>query len=181
MEIRKIIPRILIIAGIILCCYLLQVCVFSKLPICGVTPNILLGITSIFGFTKGRKRGIAVGFACGLLLDLSSDLLLGGMAAVFTTIGYINGYFKKLFFGDDITLPMMLIFSSSVIYGGVMYLVVLVTKRQFDFWYYFSSVIMPEAIYTVLVCIVIYYIIYQLSNKIDGSDNRKESHIGAKY
>lgn len=177
MEIKKIISRTIIISIIILVGYLLQVCVFSRFSISGVTPNILIGITSIFGFMKGSKRGVLVGFACGILLDVNSGMLFGTLAAIYTVIGFINGSFKKAFFGDDITLPMILIFSSNIIYGLIMYLIVLVVNRGFDFGYYLTSIILPEAVYTTLVCLFLYYIIYQISNAFDKSENSRESRM----
>lgn len=177
MVIRKFVSRILILVAIIISCYLLQVCIFSRLSIYGVTPNILVGITSIFGFMKGSKRGMLVGFICGMLLDLSSGMLFGALIAVYTTIGFINGLFRKMFFGDDIKLPMVLIFSSNIIYGIIMYVIVLLTNTQFDFVYYVNNVILPESVYTTLVCLFIYVVIFQISTKLDKSEKRRESHI----
>ena len=50
---------------IILISFLLQSTLFVKLKFGAVSPNLMLVVTSSFGFMRGRKSGIAVGAISG--------------------------------------------------------------------------------------------------------------------
>ena len=62
---RKI--TVFIIIGV---CYLLQTTFFDTLSFASISPNLLIIVTSSFGFMRGRKEGLFIGFFCGLLLDI---------------------------------------------------------------------------------------------------------------
>ena len=55
---------------IITVCFLLQTTLFQTLSLASISPNLLIVVTSAFGFMRGRKEGMWTGFFCGLLLDI---------------------------------------------------------------------------------------------------------------
>ena len=63
----KKIKRILICAVLITVCFLLETTVFQKLAFASIIPNLLIIVTSSFGFMRGQKEGMIIGFFCGLL------------------------------------------------------------------------------------------------------------------
>ena len=62
--------RKLILAVLILLAFVLQGTVFQTLSIASIVPNLLLILTVSFGFMRGKKEGMFVGFFCGLLIDI---------------------------------------------------------------------------------------------------------------
>ena len=60
--------RKLILAVLILLAFVLQGTVFQTLSIASIVPNLLLILTVSFGFMRGKKEGMFVGFFCGLLI-----------------------------------------------------------------------------------------------------------------
>ena len=136
---KQYLRRILIIALVIYVCFLLQTSIFSRYRLAGVTPNILICVVSTYGFMKGRRHGISIGFATGLLLDIFSGTLFGFYALIYMYIGLLNGLFKKQFFGDDLKLPMILIGTSDFVYGVFSYLALYAIKSQYNFSFYFPS------------------------------------------
>ena len=66
----KKIKRILICAVLITVCFLLETTVFQKLAFASIIPNLLIIVTSSFGFMRGQKEGMIIGFFCGLLKDI---------------------------------------------------------------------------------------------------------------
>lgn len=62
--------RKIVIVLMVLVCFLLQSTVFQSLSIASISPNLLIILTSAYGFMKGKKEGMAVGFFCGLLEDI---------------------------------------------------------------------------------------------------------------
>lgn len=57
---RKIIVTIFIIV-----CFVLQSSVFSALSFAGIIPNLMIILTSSFGFMRGEKEGLLIGFSAG--------------------------------------------------------------------------------------------------------------------
>ena len=92
--------RKIVLAVTILICFLLQSTIFQKLSFASISPNLLIVVTAAFGFMRGRKEGLFVGFFCGLLMDLFFGSVLGIYALLYMFIGYINGIFKKIFYPE---------------------------------------------------------------------------------
>ena len=111
---RKIITCIFIIAA-----FLLQSTIFGRLTFSGIRPNLLIAVTASIGFMRGRKEGMGVGFICGLLVDIFWGGLIGFYALIYTVIGYMNGSFQRMFYEDDIKLPLAMIGISDLIYSMV--------------------------------------------------------------
>lgn len=140
----------------IITAYLLQSTVFQSLSLGGIAPNILIIITSCFGFMRGKKEGLLIGFLAGLIIDVLFGNILGFYALVYMVIGYLNGFFSTIFYPEDIKLPMILIISSELMYCFLIYFFLFLMQGKFHFGYYFLHIILPEIVYTILVTIVIY-------------------------
>ena len=62
---------------IIAVCYLLQSTVFQALSFASISPNLMIVVVSAFGFMRGKKEGLWIGFFTGLLLDIFTGSILG--------------------------------------------------------------------------------------------------------
>ena len=158
--------RKIVIALMILLCFLLQSTVFQALAIGSISPNLTIILTASFGFMGGRKEGMIVGFFCGLLEDIFYGRLLGMHAIIYMYIGYGNGQFNRIFYGDDIKLPLSLISASELIYGLGTYMIMFVMRSRFAFFHYLTSIILPELLYTVIVTLFIYRLIYKINVRL---------------
>lgn len=159
--------RKIVIALMIIVCFLLQSTLFQSLSLASISPNLLIILTSAYGFMKGKKEGMAVGFFCGLLEDIFFGRLLGMHALIYMYIGYANGYFNQIFYGEDIKLPMALISASELAYGLGTYLIMFLMRSRFDFFYYLKRIILPELLYTIIVTLFVYRIIYMIDQKLE--------------
>lgn len=169
------IKRKLIYALIILIAFLLETMLFPHLALASVTPNLLLIFTASVGFMRGKKEGLFIGFACGLLLDVFFSRFLGAYAVFFMLIGYCNGFFKRLFYDDDIKLPLALIAGSELVYGIMNYFFLFLLKGDFRFVYFLKSIIVPEMLYTILATIIFYQIILKINQKLEVEEQRSAS------
>lgn len=172
MEIKFVVKRTAVTFIIIIVSYILQTSIFPHLALAGVVPNFLVLITTSFGLMNGSKQGMAVGFTCGLITDFYSGTYLGIYVLIFLYIGFISGLFKRVFYGEDIKLPLVLIAASDLIYGLGIYVIMFLFRRQFSFGYYLFHVIIPEAVYTVLISIVGYYIILRINQWLEKDKSR---------
>ena len=169
------IKRKIITLVIILVCFLLECTLFAKLSFALIKPNLLIIVTSSFGFMRGKKSGMFVGFVCGLLTDLFWGDILGFYMLIYTLIGYVNGFFRRLFYDDDIKLPIGLIAASELVYVLVTYFCLHLLQGEFDFLGYLSGIIMPELVYTILVTLLLYQIILQINKKLEAEEQRSAS------
>ncbi len=160
---------------IISTCFLLQCTLFQVLSFASISPNLLIVATSAFGFMRGRKEGMWIGFFSGLLLDLFFGSVIGFYALVYAYIGYVNGFFRKRFFPDDIKLPLILISASDLSYNMLVYFFLFFLRGRFRFGYYFLHIMLPELVYTILVTIVLYFVILKINQKLESIEKRSAS------
>lgn len=166
--------RRIVIALIICISFLLQSTVLKALSIGSISPNLMVIVTSSFGFMKGKKEGLWVGFFCGLLEDIFYGRLLGMHAMIYMYIGYANGYFNHIFYGDDIKLPISLISISELAYGLGTYAIMFMLRSRFAFFYYLKRIILPELVYTIILTLVCYRLIYNINRRLEGRNIRSK-------
>lgn len=169
---RKIVTGI-----IILVCFLLESTIFHKLTFASISPNLMIIVTSSFGFMRGKKTGMTVGFVSGLFVDLFWGNMLGFHMLIFTVIGYLNGTFERLFYDDDIKLPIILIAASETIYSLIIYGCMYMLQGDFLFGNYLYHIILPELVYTILVTLVLYQIILRINRKLEAEEQRSASRF----
>lgn len=148
--------RNLFIAAVVLLAFVLQSTIGKWIAFSGVTPNLLVIVVAAFGFMCGTKVGLLCGFFVGLLWDIFFGQVPGFYAMLLMYIGYMNGAFWQIFFKEDIKLPLILILISDFIYGLVCYILHFLLRGRFHFPHYMLYVILPEAVYTMLLTMLIY-------------------------
>ena len=132
MENNSSILRKVIVTLFVVLCFILQCSVFNSLALGGIIPNLMIILTSSFGFMRGEKEGLLIGFFSGLLCDI--------------------------FFGSFLGFYAMI----------MMFLL----RGRFHFPYYFTRVILPEALYTIVVTIVLYPLILKVNQKLEEKEKR---------
>ncbi|MCM1087846.1 MAG: rod shape-determining protein MreD [Muribaculaceae bacterium] len=164
--------RALTTAFFIFLCFLLQCTVFRSLAFGGIVPNLLVVLTASFGFMRGEKCGLLIGFFSGLLIDIFFGSVIGFYALLYMYIGYANGKFCTIFYPEDIKLPIMLILGSDFFYGIMCYVILFLLRGKFEFRYYLLHIILPEIVYTIVVTLFLYPIILWVNYKLEQSEKR---------
>lgn len=171
------VKRILITGIIVFVCYILQTCLFPHLTFAGIKPNLLVILVSAYGFMRGKRTGMLVGFFAGFLLDSTFGTVAGFHMIFYTLLGYINGVFSRIFFDDDIKLPILLISLSDLAYGLVFYFIAFMLVGDFRFSYYLLRIILPETVYTMVMAIILYPIILYISHRLASAEQRSASRF----
>ncbi|HJA65938.1 MAG TPA: rod shape-determining protein MreD [Candidatus Mediterraneibacter cottocaccae] len=169
------IKRFAVTAVILLTAYLLQCTVFSFLELAGIRPNLLIIVTAAFGFMRGSREGMLVGFFSGLFVDIQFGDMIGFYALIYLLIGFINGLFEQMYFDEDIKLPLFLIVISEFIYGVVIYFLEFLLRSDFNFLYYLNRIILPELIYTLVITLGLYPLILFINQKLEAEEKRSAS------
>ena len=149
-------------------CFLLQCTFFKFISLGGIVPNLLIILTAAFGFMRGGTEGMFVGFFSGLMMDvLFGNGIIGLYTLIYTYIGYFNGMFNRMFFPDDVRLPIILITFSDLVYCFVVYVLTFLLRSRFDFGYYVLHVIIPETVYTIFITILFYRLLLKLEAALE--------------
>lgn len=165
--------RKVIVTVFVLFCFIMQCSVFNSLAFAGIIPNLMIILTSSFGFMRGENEGLIIGFFCGLLSDVFFGDFLGFYALVLMYIGYLNGKFSRIFYPEDIKLPIALIITSDLTYGILCYVLLFMLRGRFQFGYYFTHVILPEALYTIVITMFLYPLILIINGKMEEREKRR--------
>ena len=166
--------RFIVTAFFIFICFLLQCTVFRALAFGGIVPNLLIVLTASFGFMRGEKNGLLIGFFSGLLVDIFFGSVIGFYALIYMYIGYTNGKFSAIFYPEDIKLPISLILGSDFFYGMICYVILFLLRGKFDFSYYLVHIILPEMVYTVVVTLFLYPVILRVNHSLEQQEKRGE-------
>lgn len=167
--------RVAVTVLIVLAAYLLQCTLFNHLELAGIKPNLILIVTASFGFMRGQKEGMLVGFFAGLITDIQFGTILGFYALLYLVIGFVNGLFEQLYFDEDIKLPLFLISVSEFLYGIIIYLLMFMLRSDFNFLYYLNRIIVPELIYTIVITLGLYPLILFINHKLEAEEKRSAS------
>ncbi|MCQ2540781.1 MAG: rod shape-determining protein MreD [Lachnospiraceae bacterium] len=158
----------------VLVLFLLQTSIFHHLSIKGVVPNLLLIVVCAYGFLRGETDGIIAGFFCGLLMDVFYADIIGLHSLEYMYIGFFNGMLNRFYVEDTVKLPVFCIGLSDVVLSFLTYFLRFVLQGKFNFAYYSLNIILPEFIYTMVVCIVLYPALLFIEHKVIPFTFRKE-------
>lgn len=152
--------RFFIDLALIILFFVLQTTLFPMIKISRIIPNVLVILVSCAGFMQGEREGMFVGFACGMLMDVCSFEVFGFYSIVYMFIGYLNGLFHNFFYLRDLKIPVIMIISSDVVTSFLTYFFMFLLRSRFNFVYYFTNIILPEIVYTILIAIILYPILW---------------------
>ena len=157
---------------LILAVFILQGTIFQTLSIASISPNLLLILTVSFGFMRGKQEGLFVGFFCGLLIDIfyGYENVVGFYALLYMYIGFFNGFLYKVLYDEDIKVPMLLVGVSDLAYGLVVYGIQFLLRGRLDVFVYLYRIIIPEMVYTVLITVIFYRILFWLNRKLTETE-----------
>lgn len=164
--------RKITVAFFIVFCFVMQCSVFDALAFAGIIPNLMIVLTSAFGFMRGEKEGLVIGFLSGFLIDVFCNGFLGFYALLLMYIGFLNGKFSRIFYPEDIKLPLALIIVSDLSYGIVCYVLLFLLRGRFAFSYYLLHIILPEALYTIVATLFLYPLLLKVNEKLEDREKR---------
>lgn len=164
---RRIVMILLVFFAFILQCTALQ-----AISIASISPNLLLVLTVSFALMCGKREGMFVGFFSGLLTDLFFGQGLGFYALLYTYVGFINGFCCRIFYDDDIKMPILLVCGSDLAFNVIVYLFLFLLRGRTDFFFYLGRIIIPEVIYTVILTMICYRMLLALNHKLEQAEQR---------
>lgn len=112
--------RVAAIGTLVILAFALQTTLLEQATILGVVPQLVLVVVVILAYLDGERVGVVVGFAGGLLQDLSlpPGSIVGLTALVYTMIGYGVGSVRNYTSGESIWTPVLAVIVSSLVAEG---------------------------------------------------------------
>lgn len=149
--------------------YVLQTTLFQSLSVAGAAPNLFIILLVVMGYRYGKLSGMMCGFITGLLLDFLDGTYIGLYALIYMLIGYFIGFANKIYYPDDITVPLVLIASSDLACNFIFYILFFLLRNRVHLFFYFRSIMLPEMLYTLILAIILYKPAHKLLQLVDGS------------
>ena len=164
--------RILFYIAMVIVGYFLQTGIFTELALGGIVPNLFVICTVSIGMIRGKKEGCLIGFVFGILMDALYAMYFGVYALLLAIMGYVAGYVQRIFYEEDMTLPIVMIGLADLLYGIIIFLFSFFPRGRTNFLFYLGHIILPETIYTLILAVFIYRLITFINRKIEkGSEN----------
>lgn len=153
--------------------FILQTTFLQYIEIIGVKPNTMVILIVSFSFIRGQLDGAIIGFFGGLLIDIFFGTFLGINAFVGFTTGYLSGIFNDNFYQKNTIIPFILTLCFTFFYEILFYIINILLKGYPNIFYFTVKIILPEAIYTSLISIIIYKLLYYLNKILSKTDRSK--------
>jgi len=157
----KIIKRVIDVL-IILICFVIQTTIIPSIKLANVGPNLLLVVVVSYSYLRGRKEGMLIGFGTGILYDIIFGSLIGVNAFCFMLIGFLIGFFNRIYINQDYIVPLLLIMASDFFYNILYYVFEFLLRARADILYYIVHIMLPEMLYTLLFAVFMFKFFHSL-------------------
>ena len=96
--------RLCVEALFVIVTFVLQSTLFQAISLASIAPNAIIMLVSVYGFIRGKKSGMFIGFFSGLLVDIFYGDIIGFYALLYMVVGYLNGFFHARYYKEEIFL-----------------------------------------------------------------------------
>lgn len=167
--------RYLTYAILIIINFLLQTTLFEHISILSIKPNTMIILIVSFAFMRGEIEGSLIGFFSGILIDSFFGNFLGLNAIIGFLIGFFAGklfqeYYKNVFF-----IPLILVALFDFLYEVAFFFFNILLRGEPNILPFLKSTIIPEVLYTSLISILLYKILYYINLRLDKLDRKKKN------
>ncbi len=171
--------RIALVGILVIISYVFQTTCSYVLSMGVASPNILMIVVCSYALLRGKKEGMYVGFAIGILVDLFFGYydVVGINAFLYMIIGFMVGFFHEILYLEDILIPISVVGVCDFTYNFIYYIITFLLRNKLDLGYYIKSVIIPEVVYTVFLTIFIYRLLMYLNKKLEAFEKRGEKEL----
>jgi len=165
--------RIPITALIIIVNFILQTTLFPLLAIRGIFPNTALIIVTSYALLRGSKEGAVAGGFTGLLMDIFFSRMIGFYTLLYLAMGLLFGRSQKDFYRENYILPVIFCTVSTIIYQAVIYVTGFLFRGEGNFLFFLISILLPEIVYTAIVTILVYRILFAVNEWLELKEKYK--------
>ncbi len=159
--------------------FLLQTTLAPHLRIAGVQPDFLLIIIVVYGFLDGPVVGSVCGFFGGLLQDLLTVTTLGLNVLSKTIVGYLSGMVEQNLFSENLILPSLAIFATTVINESIFLAAQATLGQSVQPLLALRSIIVPAALYNALLAGLLFPGLSRLLKRQGRTESKSQELAGS--
>ncbi len=154
---------------LVLISIIIQSTILSSLYMPGllVTPDLVLVIVVCLALLRGSDEGLIIGLCAGLLLDLKDGNIIGIQALSKMLLGFSVGTIQKKFFKDNYLIVIAVVFIATVFFDGFNLFLYSSFGANYNFTQAFLNIIIPTAIFNLLVTPFFYYFLLNSEKKMN--------------
>jgi len=119
------------------------------------SPNLLLILTFVFSYIRGKNAGMLVGFFSGLFIDVFFSDVIGYNALILLIIAFICGSLRKVYYSDSLFTQLFILSLCDVGSLFVYYFFWFILRSRFAFGLFALRTMIPEFLFTLLLGIVL--------------------------
>lgn len=165
---NKKVKTIIIIIGLFLIVYFLQINFFSWFTIRGIQPNLFVILVLFIGLFAGKKLGGISGLIIGIILDFLIGKSVGYTGLFLGIVGLLGEYFDKNFSKESRLAIILMSGGSTILYEIGMY-VVNILKYSVEIEIIpFLIILTVETIFNILIVMILYPGIRKLGYYIES-------------
>lgn len=165
---NKKVKTIIIIIGLFLIVYFLQINFFSWFTICGIQPNLFIILVLFIGLFAGKKLGGISGLIIGIILDFLIGKSVGYTGLFLGIVGLLGEYFDKNFSKESRLAIILMSGGSTILYEIGMYVVNILKYSVEIEMIPFFIILTVETIFNILIVMILYPGIRKLGYYIES-------------
>ena len=165
--------RVLIMTLLVLFNFVLQTTLFKYIEIFGVIPDTMIILVVCYAVLRGDIEGSIFGFFAGLLVDLTYPQHIGFFALQGALVGYFCGKVYRDFYQENYLIPLLLTFAAMIFCGLTFYILNFLLLARTEFFRYVYLIIIPETIYTMVLALPLYRLLYSINRRVEKFEERR--------
>jgi rod shape-determining protein MreD len=142
---------------------LLQTTLSPFVKISGVHPDLVLVLVIGWVILRGLEEGLFWAVIGGLSLDILSGAPFGVFTFSMVVVALVTSLFHGRVFGSSIILPLSLAFPLSLLFNGLVLLLLMLLGRPIDWGAAFFYILLPVAIFNTMVMVLVFPLLYLLN------------------
>ncbi|MCR5758161.1 MAG: rod shape-determining protein MreD [Selenomonas sp.] len=146
--------------------YVLQTSFFPLISYRGISPNLMLLVTTSYAFLKGMEKGTLMGFCTGLLTDLSTGTFFGVHTFTYLLMGNLCGRFANRVYKEQFFLPVFASLGITALTYFILALLMVLLGYRFNPISNVQVTLLPMLIYQLAFAYPVHYLTYQLDKKL---------------
>lgn len=146
--------------------YVLQTSLLPMLSYNGVSTNLMLLLTVSVAFLLGHRYGIFMGFAAGLLQDLTSGSYFGCDIFSYMLIGLLCGKFSDHIFKEQFLLPVLTSTVATVIHYFIIVMFIYLLGYNLNLKWNLQYTLVPMLCYQFVFAYPVHKLVFEFNKYV---------------